>query len=197
MRVFDFDGTLYAGDSTIDFYLFCLRQKKSLLAAVPMQLALMLKAILLGRERTQVKEGFYHFLNRLDDIDDAIETFWASYSKKLNNAVIVRAQPNDYVISASPDFLLRPLCSEYGLKLIASPVDKYTGRCFGENCRGLEKVRRLYCEDPGAVIEEFYTDSLTDSPLASLALTSFLVTGKRVEPFPVDEIISEEPSSPA
>lgn len=26
MNVYDFDGTVYAGDSTVDFYFFCLRK---------------------------------------------------------------------------------------------------------------------------------------------------------------------------
>ncbi len=31
MNVYDFDGTIYSGDSTIDFYLFCLRKQPEIL----------------------------------------------------------------------------------------------------------------------------------------------------------------------
>ena len=31
MNVYDFDGTIYDGDSSIDFYLFCIKRKPSIL----------------------------------------------------------------------------------------------------------------------------------------------------------------------
>lgn len=31
MNVYDFDKTIYAGDSTIDFYLFCLKRQPAIL----------------------------------------------------------------------------------------------------------------------------------------------------------------------
>ena len=31
MNVYDFDGTVYAGDSTVDFYFFCLRKQPGIL----------------------------------------------------------------------------------------------------------------------------------------------------------------------
>ena len=33
--VYDFDGTIYDGDSTVDFSLFCLRRHPALLTALP------------------------------------------------------------------------------------------------------------------------------------------------------------------
>ena len=38
MNVFDFDGTIYDGDSSVDFWLFCLQKKPSLLRCFPRQL---------------------------------------------------------------------------------------------------------------------------------------------------------------
>ena len=35
--VYDFDGTIYDGDSTVDFWLYCLRRKPSLLRFLPHQ----------------------------------------------------------------------------------------------------------------------------------------------------------------
>ncbi|MGN1172926.1 MAG: haloacid dehalogenase-like hydrolase, partial [Muribaculaceae bacterium] len=53
-------------------------------------------------------------------------------------------RPDDIVISASPEFLLKPEAQylDFG-KLIASKVDKHTGKYTGENCWGEEKVKRL------------------------------------------------------
>ena len=38
MNVFDFDGTIYDGDSSIDFWLFCLKNDISLIRFFPLQL---------------------------------------------------------------------------------------------------------------------------------------------------------------
>ena len=37
MNVFDFDGTIYSGDSTIDFYFFALKRNVKLLLFLPRQ----------------------------------------------------------------------------------------------------------------------------------------------------------------
>ena len=80
------------------------------------------------------------------------------------------------VISASPEFLVK----EFGRLLhiqytMASPVHQKAGRYEGLNCHGKEKVRRFYECFPKGEIEEFYSDSLSDDPLAKLAKKAFLV----------------------
>lgn len=37
MNVYDFDGTIYNGDSTIDFFLYALKRKPSILLHIPKQ----------------------------------------------------------------------------------------------------------------------------------------------------------------
>ena len=63
-------------------------------------------------------------------------------------------------------------------KLIASPVDIRTGKYFGKNCHGAEKVRRLRAEYPDAVIENFYSDSHSDDPMAAAAKNAWFVNGE-------------------
>ena len=88
---------------------------------------------------------------------------------------------DDVVISASPEFLIRPACAQLGIRhVLGSPVDKYTGRFSGPNCHGAEKVRRFYAAFPGGRIDEFYSDSYSDQPLADLAKRAFLVRGEAV-----------------
>lgn len=36
MKAYDFDGTLYRGDSSIDFYLFCLKNNPRILKYLPL-----------------------------------------------------------------------------------------------------------------------------------------------------------------
>ncbi|MEN6339954.1 MAG: GtrA family protein, partial [Clostridiaceae bacterium] len=104
--------------------------------------------------------------------------------QKIEPWYLAQKAMDDVIVSASPEFLLRPVCAELGItNLIASRVDRTTGVYDGLNCYGDEKVarfRKAYGEIP---IERFYSDSLSDSPLAALANESFLVSGGKMIPW--------------
>ena len=51
INVYDFDKTIYDGDSTIDFYLYCLNRNKTLIFMLPTQLYGMLLYILKVKEK--------------------------------------------------------------------------------------------------------------------------------------------------
>ena len=84
-------------------------------------------------------------------------------------------QDSDIVVSASPEFLLKPVCLKLGVSLIASINDSRTGAYTGVNCHGEEKPRRFLELFPNAVIDKFYSDSQSDKPMALLAKSAFLV----------------------
>ena len=69
------------------------------------------------------------------------------------------------------------------MRLLASRVDKHTGKTDGENCHGAEKVRRLRETYPDVEIAAFYSDSRSDSPLAELAEHAYLVHGQERTPW--------------
>ena len=80
------------------------------------------------------------------------------------------------IISASPEFHIREICSRIGIKnVIASKVDPKTGRCLGPNCRDEEKVRRFREIFGDAEIDDFYSDTEHDVPLAILAKRAYLI----------------------
>ena len=79
----------------------------------------------------------------------------------------------------------RQACALLGIRTcIASRVDPQTGKYDGLNCHGAEKVRRFREAFPDGVIERFYSDSLSDTPLARLASEAFLVSGEKLSPWP-------------
>lgn len=45
MNVYDFDKTIYYGDSTADFYLFCLKRHKKILTLAPSLLGAFFKIL--------------------------------------------------------------------------------------------------------------------------------------------------------
>lgn len=185
MNVYDFDKTIYKNDSTADFYFFELKKNPKILLSLP---SLILAVILwqLGFfNKTQFKERFYRFLLKIDDIDSEVESFWDTNQHKIKNFYKIRQQEDDVIISASPEFLLKPICKRLGIKYVyASKVDKKSGKYSGENCWGAEKPKRFH-ESFGkdAVIDEFYSDSYSDTPLAEIAEKSYIVKGEHISPW--------------
>jgi len=181
MNVYDFDKTIYAGDSTLDFYMYCLKKYPKIVFYLPPQLWAALLYVMGVYSKVRFKETFYSFLYSLNDIDGVIDGFWASHEHKIQEWYKKQRHGSDVVISASPEFLLKPICEKLGIKiLIASKVHKATGRYDGENCYGQNKVERLNCEIKEFVIDEFYSDSLSDAPLANLAKQSYHVDGETI-----------------
>lgn len=185
MNVYDFDGTIYAGDSTVDFYRFALMRQPGLLRLLPGQMGGILLYLAGQKSRTQMKVCFFRFLPQIDG-EALAEEFWHSHSARIRPWYRSRQQSGDVIISASPEFLLRPICRELGVAhLIASPVDVRTGEFLGENCRGEEKLRRFRLAFGDAPIDEFYSDSASDLPLARQAQHAFLVKSCLPQPWQI------------
>jgi len=176
MNVFDFDGTIYKGDSSIDFWVFCLKKKKSLIRFLPIQLLAFVLYKLGLVNKKQLKSYFFSFLRGLSFIDEMVGLFWDENEKKITTWYQEVKNENDCVISASPEFLLREICNRLKiLNLIATDVDKTTGGLKGENCYGLRKVELWKQKYPKEVLNFFYSDSKSDVPMARLAKEAFFV----------------------
>ncbi|MBR0464280.1 MAG: HAD-IB family phosphatase [Clostridia bacterium] len=177
MNIYDFDGTIYDGDSTVDFYLFSLSKKPNILRYVFQQV----KGIVLYSthriDKTRLKEYFFCFLPAID-VEKMVGQFWKKKKTRIRQWYMNQRNSDDIIISASPEFLLKPICDEIGVShLIASEVDPDTGRFLSENCYGKNKVERLLSDRDVSIesFDRFYTDSKSDRPLALLAKEAYLV----------------------
>lgn len=176
--VYDFDGTIYDGDSTFDFIKFLLKKKKSLLTHLPKMLFYLIKYKLKLIKKEEMKECFFEIFNKFNNIDKLIEEFWLENEKNIKSFFKdKKTHKNDIIASASPYFLLEPIAKKYEVKdLFASPVDKKTGKYKGINCHGVEKVRLINKKYKDAIVEEMYSDDeKADKPLLELANKSFIV----------------------
>lgn len=182
MNVYDFDGTIYDGDSTLDFYFFCLKKHPNIIMCIPRQCVAAICYKMKRIEKTEFKERFYGFLGKLGNVDTDVKEFWDSYEYRIKSWYKEKQKKDDVVISASPDFLLREICERNQIKcLIASRVNPENGKYDGANCYGKEKVRR-FCEMmPEAKIDEFYSDSYSDEPLARLAEKAYVVKKNEIK----------------
>ncbi len=181
MNVYDFDKTIYKGDSTVDFYFYCIRKKPVVLKYLPKQLWAFFMYFINVYDKTTMKERFYSFLQGIDDIDLMVENFWDKNMTKIKSWYIEAKSYDDVIISASPEFLLKNPCKKLNLKLMASKVEKKTGKYDGVNCHGEEKVLRFYKEFPNGKIDKFYSDSYSDTPLAKIAGKSYMVKGNKIK----------------
>ena len=174
MDVYDFDGTLYRGDSTADFLRWCVRRHPRTVRALPRAAVAATACFgLHAIDKTQFKRALYRFLPLVPDMDREVERFWAVHEARIGGPCSPR--PGDAVVSAGPEFLLRDVCASRGLELIASQVDPHTGRVLGPNCSGREKAARYRARYGDAPVERFFSDSLDDAPMADLAQKAFLV----------------------
>ncbi len=187
MNVYDFDGTVYRGDSTVDFYWFCLFHKPSLIRFLPRQLAALVAYKRKKISKTRCKEKFFSFLAGMD-CEKLTARFWDKKQKKIEAWYLAARKPDDVIISASPVFLLRPICDRLGIeRVIASRVDPRNGHFNGENCYGVEKTHRFKKELGGDVVDAFYSDSLSDLPMARMANTAYFVKKGKVLPWDTHE----------
>ena len=181
MNVYDFDKTIYSGDSTADFYIFSLKRHKKIITLAPSLLGSVIKFYVFKKgTKTDFKQVMYRFL-RYCDIDKDVNDFWEINQSKIKKYYLKQKRNDDVIISASPEFLLEPIIKKLKIgTLMASRVDKHTGIYNGVNCHGKEKVRRFYEVFPDGRIDEFYSDSYSDSPLAEIADKAFMVDGEKV-----------------
>lgn len=185
MNAFDFDKTIFHGDSTARFYAYCYKHIPALWPTIPGQLGNALLFACKIRKKQQFKERMYRFLTKLPDIDSLLEKFWDENIGRVQPWYLAMQREDDIIISASPEFLLEPVMKRLGIRhMMASRVDKHTGAYTGLNCHGQEKVVRFRAVFPDAHVEQFYSDSLSDTPMALLADEAFLVDNDKLSPWP-------------
>ncbi len=179
MNVYDFDNTILKGDSTVLFLFYLYRRKFMPIRFLKSAFYGLLYLLKLCPKQ-RMKEVFFEVLPLFDDIDAQINSFWDKNMKRVKIFYLNQKKDNDLVISASPFFLISEACKRLGISCMASPVNKLTGKYEGLNCHGEEKVRR-FREKYSGEIEEFYSDSHSDDPLARIAQKAYLVKGDRIE----------------
>ena len=184
-NVYDFDKTVVYPDGGATFFFYCLRRHKRLIRYLPRLIhALIHFAVRHGRE-APFKAEYYHYLRGLPDWREDVRLFWETQADALLKPwYLAQMRPDDIIVSCSAEFFLRPLCEQLGVRVVGSRVDTETGLLESYSCYGLEKLRRLREAFPGLEIGEFYSDSLSDAPLAKLACKAFLVKGDTIMPWP-------------
>lgn len=177
MNVYDFDDTIYDGDTTVGFILYtATHHPLAMVRALPTQVAALASYALGKCSKTQMKSRAFVFLRYLKDVDADVKNYWEKHRHQIKGWYLRQQRGDDVVISASAEFLLEGICKDLGIyHLIATKMDKHTGIIEGENCKGSEKVNRFYEVFPQGRVDEFYSDHDSDRFMARLAEKSYLV----------------------
>ncbi len=186
ISIYDFDDTIYNGNSIIDFWGFSILKYPRILIWAPYQFvsAIQWKCNMITADK--FKEAFLSFIKSVpsDLLEPFIMDFWGTHKKKVPPWVSKQIDSDrkkslyPICISASPGFLLRSIVKEIGFEtLICTEFIKrgtvQTNRLKVPNCKGKEKIRRLYewaqKEDIEIVVKKVYSDSISDLPLYKIS----------------------------
>ena len=184
MNVYDFDNTLYKGESTVDFAFFMMRHNPKIYTWIPtiFWYLLMYKLCLVTKERMErVLNDFLKVLIQDSyDLSAMVRAFWRENSHRLNLPLIRKIRPGDVILTASPDFMMNAIGKRLGTAhILCSKVDIPTKTILYLNF-GTNKVKHFRQIYPHAAAERFFTDSYNDQAMMDLARRVYLVEGSSI-----------------
>lgn len=161
--IYDFDKTIVPFDSGSLFIGYCLIHYPWIIVYVPVLIIFAILMVCKIISFTQFKRVCFMFVPMIP-LNRAVKGFWDRHESEVHSWFLKRDKSREIVvISASPDFLLDDIKSRLEIKnLICTVHNKKTGAIIGENCRGEEKINRLYKEfDRDEInVVDVYSDSL-------------------------------------
>lgn len=184
MNVYDFDNTIYDGESVVDFFLYYCKKDPLLLRFLPQLFVALMKykrgKITVEQALARYGKKFSNYYVRHIGIEEELDAFWDKHIHKIKPFYKDIQSDDDLIISGSPESSLNIICNRLGIKnYIGSLIDSKTGE-VKRLCIREKKVSAFFEEYPNAVIENFYTDSINDTPLIEISKNAFLVKGNKI-----------------
>ena len=184
VNVYDFDNTIYDGETLVDFILYYIKTDRNIWKYVPKLIIIAIKDALHLFTVEQAIEAYASFLEgyyvNLGDTTQNVIKFWDKNEKKIKPWYAKVQKESDIIVSGSTDFILDEIMKRMGIKhYIGSSIDKKTGKfirlCFLEN--KVKAFREIY---PDKHIENFYTDSMNDKAMMDIADNVYLVKKNKI-----------------
>lgn len=182
MNVYDFDDTIYNGDTNKDIIKFAFKKYpklvwKSLRSAKKLEKEYRRNLV----EFERVKEEMLSFIFQINNYPQFINEFVDAHMKNIKPWYMSRKTENDVILSASYDIWITQFAKRLGVKVVIATKTDSNGKIVGKNCKGEEKVRRLREILPGVKIRTAYGDSDSDKPILEQAETAFVVEGNKLK----------------
>ena len=155
LALFDFDHTLYRGDSMLDFTKFAFGGTRFYTGmALISPILILMKLGIISHESAKIAYQRYFFAGKSEqDCKEKAKDFSLKIGNNLDDGLSQKLKQHRasghhiYIVSASCTLWLRDWCSLNGVGLIANEMEsvngQLTGRLVTKNCRGPEKVERI------------------------------------------------------
>lgn len=184
MNVYDFDNTIYDGESVLDLFFIYIKKYPRLLKLTPRVLRAFAKykagKVTVAQALADYAPEVEEFYRSLPDFPADCREFWDGHMDKIKPFYKEIQQEDDLVISASPEMLIGEICSRLGIKQYIASVVNEDGR-ITDLCMRSHKTEMFRERYPDAEIDNFYTDSAkNDAPLIALAKHAFIVKGNEI-----------------
>ncbi len=184
VNVYDFDNTIYRGETLVDFVLYYMKRDIKIWKYVPGLVRIAFKDAFHLFTVQEAIEAYAAFLEgyyvNTGDVSDSVVDFWNKNERKIKPWYETVRRDSDIIVSGTTDFILDEIMKRMNIKnYVGSSIDKKTGKftrlCFLEN--KVKIFRELY---PEAHIENFYTDSMNDKAMMDISDNVFLVKGEKI-----------------
>ena len=184
MKVFDFDNTLYRGESSLDFSLYMIRRNRKILLYLPVILsnAVRYKLCLVGKEELErtINDYMKILIRSREEILSLVDGFWASHAQRLDRRMLALIGPEDVIVTAGPSFLLNGIRDRLGTEhILSSEVDLDRREILHFNFKDnkVTKFREIYGRQK---IDCFYTDSYNDKAMMDISKRVYIVKNGKV-----------------
>ncbi len=181
MNVYDFDNTIYDGESLFDFFLFCLKKEIHLIRFVPQAIWILtlykLNKLDLNKLRIQLEKIVSCSLGNHEDY---VKEFWVKNISKIKPEFLAMLKEDDLIITGCPNILFDHIKDKIKVKNIICSEFDVKSRKIKFLCLGKNKVDMMNKKFPNIKINQFYTDSKMDQPLMDLSFEVFLVKKKHI-----------------
>lgn len=183
VNVYDFDNTIYDGETLVDYIMYFVKHDPKIWKYIPKLLVIAFKDHFHLFSFKEALDAYASFLEgyyvNIDPTENIVD-FWDKNQHKIKGWYARVQRDSDIIVSGTLDFILEEIAKRIGLKhYIGSSIDDETGKfkqlCFLENKVTL--FRQYY---PDAEIENFYTDSENDKAMMDISNHVFIVKKDKI-----------------
>lgn len=185
MNIYDFDNTIFDGDSSVKFIKYSIfKHPLKVIWSLIKSLKECIKYLFKKSKFENIKSELFSFVKDIKNLDEYMNEFVLKHEKFIKKFYLEQKKDDDVVISASFDFIVRPFCESLGIKyIIATDFNTKTGKIIGKNCKGKEKIVRFKKQFKTVEVNRAYSDSLSDIPMFEISTKAFLVKGDNLIPY--------------
>lgn len=185
MNVYDFDNTIYDGESVFHFFFYYLKKTPYLIKYIPRviyALAKYKRGKMSVEYALETYAGFIEdYFKNIKDFEADVIDFWNKHEKNIKPFYKELQKEDDIIVTASPEAYMGEICKRLGIKhCVGSLIDTKTGK-ITRLCMRSHKIPAFLEAFPDAHINCFYTDSpKNDAPLIDMAEHAYIVKGNKI-----------------